>query len=1150
MTSRHSCISPSFRAGASRIALLAAAMALGTAPAFADGGTGGILTGSAPGLGGIDGTLDQAVGSDGVFIANSSPGGTPGGGAVDLTTGNGAHGGARGVGGIGQTEGAVLGAPGTTGAAGLTITTATSIDTSIAGGAGGAGQSQVNNVNTTGGGGGGGVGVTTSAAITIAGSGSVIGGAGHAQRDGGAGGGGAGVFSTAQVTVEAGGQVTGGAGGGGVNGVVGAGGAGMGIILASGGGLANSGTITGGAGGKAGATVVLGGGGDGGAGVWLTGGGTVVNEAGGAIVGGVGGDGRFKANGMHGGLGGEGVKGGDITLINAGTIAGAMGGANTGGAAPVLADAVTFLGGVNSLEIQAGSVITGNVVAFSAADTLRLGGAADSSFDVSQIGPAARYQGFGIYEKTGASAWTLTGATTAATPWTISQGTLKISSDANLGDASSALAFNGGTLENTAAFATARDMTVGASGGTIQTDADLTLSGTVGGAGTLTKTGSANLILTGNAATSRFVVAEGMVQLGDGAVSGALSGDVSNDGALAFNRTDAIAFDGQISGSGSVAQVGSGTVTLSAANSYTGGTTISGGTLTGSATSFGTGAIRNDAGLVIDQPANADFANALDGTGTLTKDGAGRLNYTGTGTLSGAVTVADGTLAVNGSLANASIAVMGGSLGGNGTVGATIVQSGGAIAPGNSIGTLHVNGAFTADAGSVYQLEVDPNTGASDLILVNGAATIANGASVQVIKYVAGDFRPGARYTILTASGGVTGAYDAPAPISQYLGFSETQDANNLYLDVVQTGDPATAAQTGNQQAVAGGIPAGGAIGTGILNSQSEADARDAFDKLSGEAIASTRGALVSGSLLVRDTALDRLRDVCAADEAAAHPGCLSGERPLVWVQGFGNWGRIGGNANAAALSHTTGGFLIGTDVPVHDWRLGFFGGYSRTDFKADARSSWGSSDTYHLGTYAGTNLDGLALRLGAGYSWSALSTERLVAFGSFANDLTATYSAGTAQIFGEVAERFAFDTFNVEPFANLSYLNLRTAAFREGGGEAALSSQANTQEDTFATIGLRPSTEFSFFSLPLALKGMAGWRHTFGAVTPAATVSFAGGAAFTVTGAPIARDAGVVEAGLSANLTGTAAVNLTYGAQFGGRESNNGIRGTLAIAF
>lgn len=562
------------------------------------------------------------------------------------------------------------------------------------------------------------------------------------------------------------------------------------------------------------------------------------------------------------------------------------------------------------------------------------------------------------------------------------------------------------------------------------------------------------------------------------------------------------------------------------------------------------GDIANNATLAFNNSNALTFANTVTGTGGVNQTGSGRTNMTGASTYSGPTTISGGTLAVNGSITSAVTAQSGGTLGGNGTVGATTIQSGGTIAPGNSIGTLHINGAYIANAGSIYQLEADPGSNASDLILVNGAATVASGAKLNVVANPAGTFQTGAHYTILTASGGVAGAYDAPAPLSQFLAFQETQDANNIYLTVVQTSDPSTVAQTPNQQGTAGGVPTGGGINTGLLNSPSAADAQNAFDKLSGEALASARGALVAGSLLMRDTALDRLRDVCSADEMASHPGCLDGDRPLVWTQGFGNWGHIGGNANAAALSLTTGGFLIGADVPVFDWRIGFFGGYSRTDFDVAARSSWGSSDNYHLGAYGGTSIDDVALRLGASYSWNDLSTQRVVAFGNFSNDLHASYNAGTAQIFGEVGQSFALDRVNLEPFFNLSYLNLRTTAFREGGGEAALSGAAGTQEDTFTTLGLRPSTDFSIGSFALRAKGMFGWRHTFGTVTPSATVAFAGGSVFTVTGAPIARDAGVVEAGIGANVTGNAAIALTYGGQFGGRESNNGIRGTLAVAF
>jgi hypothetical protein len=99
------------------------------------------------------------------------------------------------------------------------------------------------------------------------------------------------------------------------------------------------------------------------------------------------------------------------------------------------------------------------VVAFSTTDTLALGGSTNASFDVSTIGAAAQYQGFGIYAKSGTSTWTVTGTNTAALPWTINAGTLAVNGAmAN----SSMTVNNGGTLAGTG---TVGSVTV-ASGGT------------------------------------------------------------------------------------------------------------------------------------------------------------------------------------------------------------------------------------------------------------------------------------------------------------------------------------------------------------------------------------------------------------------------------------------------------------------------------------------------------------------------------------------------------------------------------------------------------------------------------------------------------------------------------------------------------------
>jgi outer membrane autotransporter protein len=406
-------------------AALTIAIAMSCGSAWAAGGDGVTVAGVTGGAGGQDGTLANAVGQSGGFVAASNFGSGGGGGGVDLTTGNGAHGGSRGIGGTGTGVGAVLGTTGAVGNSGIPVNTApTTITSNVTGGIGGAGQPFNANANTNGGGGGGGVGVSATADITISGA-SVTGGAGFGPVSGGGGGGGVGVFSTAKVSVTAGAQVTGGKGGGNVPTTTGGGGGGMGILLRPGGEIANSGSIIGGAGGASG--INGGGGGDGGAAVQFAGGGgTVTNMMGGSIVGGVGGNVRTFGTGSVG-QGGAGIKGADITVINEGVISGAMSGSYTiGGGTPTQANAIEFTGGVNSLEIRAGSQINGNVVAVAAGanDVFKLGGAANATFDVSTLGDTAQYRFFDNFVKTGTSTWTLNGTSTATAPWTIEEGKL------------------------------------------------------------------------------------------------------------------------------------------------------------------------------------------------------------------------------------------------------------------------------------------------------------------------------------------------------------------------------------------------------------------------------------------------------------------------------------------------------------------------------------------------------------------------------------------------------------------------------------------------------------------------------------------------------------------------------------------------------
>ena len=149
------------------------------------------------------------------------------------------------------------------------------------------------------------------------------------------------------------------------------------------------------------------------------------------------------------------------------------------------------------------------------------------------------------------------------------------------------------------------------------------------------------------------------------------------------------------------------------------------------------------------------FATGLTGSGGLAKQGLGTLNLTGNNTYTGGTAVLAGTLAINGSIAGNVAVGSAGTLGGNGTIAGSVVNAG-TLAPGNSIGLLTVNGSYTQMAGSTYQVEVN-NAGQGDRINVGGAAAI-QGGTVQVLA-AAGSYANSTTYTIVRATGGVSGAY-------------------------------------------------------------------------------------------------------------------------------------------------------------------------------------------------------------------------------------------------------------------------------------------------------------------------------------------------------------------------------------------------------
>ncbi|WP_144378059.1 autotransporter outer membrane beta-barrel domain-containing protein [Mesorhizobium amorphae] len=274
-------------------------------------------------------------------------------------------------------------------------------------------------------------------------------------------------------------------------------------------------------------------------------------------------------------------------------------------------------------------------------------------------------------------------------------------------------------------------------------------------------------------------------------------------------------------------------------------------------------------------------------------------------------------------------------------------------------------------------------------------------------------------------------------------------------------------------------------------------------------------------------------------------------ERFAAWSEALGGWGSYSGDGNAARLEHSLGGVLFGLDGAMGDnWRVGVAGGYSRTSFDVDARKSSGSANSYHLMAYAGTQLDAIGLRFGVGHSWHDVKTDRSVAFGGFADKLSASYDASTTYAFGEVGYAMVMDRVTFEPFANVAFVHLDTDGFTESGGPAALTSNGETRNIPYTTLGLRAGTDMLLGGTTLRLDGMVGWQHAYNNVVPGESFALKGSDLFNVSGVPIARDAFLLEAGTSWRPADNVTLGLTYSGQFASGSRDHGFKGTLSVKF
>ncbi|EAX5779266.1 AIDA autotransporter-like protein ShdA, partial [Salmonella enterica subsp. enterica serovar Senftenberg] len=265
-----------------------------------------------------------------------------------------------------------------------------------------------------------------------------------------------------------------------------------------------------------------------------------------------------------------------------------------------------------STTISEGTLIATNVEALGTGDVtndavleLNTGGDFDNAIS-----------GSGQVVKSGDEMLTLSGSNTYTGGTTISGGTLVASNVEALG--------SGDVTDNA----------------TLELNTGGDFDNNIGGTGSVVKSGDKTLTLSGaNSYTGGTTISGGTLVVSNVEALG--SGDVTDNATLELNTGGD--FDNNIGGTGSVVKSGDETLTLSGANSYTGGTTISGGTLVATnVEALGTGDITDNATLELN--AGGDFTNNIGGTGSVVKSGDKTLTLSGTNTYRGGTLISDGTL--------------------------------------------------------------------------------------------------------------------------------------------------------------------------------------------------------------------------------------------------------------------------------------------------------------------------------------------------------------------------------------------------------------------------------------------------------------------------------------------------------------------------
>jgi fibronectin-binding autotransporter adhesin len=820
-------------------------------------------------------------------------------------------------------------------------------------------------------------------------------------------------------------------------------------------------------------------------------------------------------------------------------------------------------GGGTSLEAGTLSIATdlnvgsGNIT-FSSASTLQLTGdltdsriltlSSEGTIDV-PVSSSVNWTingGGGALVKTGAGVLTLSAVNSYSSGTQLQEGTLSVADGQSIGSAGVTFTGNGTlSLTGTASLLSSQPIVLEADG-IISASGSATIEGNISGNYSLTKQDSGSLTLNGiNSYLGGTTVAGGTL-IGD---TDSLQGNISIEtGAIVtFDQGASATYTGVMSGGGSMTKTGTATLTLSGANEYSGGTTVSDGTLqVSTSTISATGNIaNNDATLIFNQVDNGVFSGNISGTGTFQKTGVGTLEITGSGS-QGSTLISEGEFRINGTWISPTISVASvATLEGAGTLQGN-VDNNGILAPGNSIGTINIVGNYIQASNSTLEIEVSPSD--SDLVQISGTLTIQSPTTLSVSAET-GSYPSPLSYIVMEALGGVSGTFSSVTIPSVLLDASVSYTATEVILSltpsdislVVTKGNPGEVAEYLDTLTLSTGSDLDNVF-IELYFLQAEHEVIQALDQLHPALFKNFTLENESNSSQIQTLVETQLQPYLLC------PACPD-QKMNVW---WGIWGNEGHQKKEVkpwetliGYKNTSGGTVLGGDYTfLSQLKTGLFFAYSHAYLSFSNDRGKGNVDHYMPGLYLLWQRPYLYLYGLLQQTWSNRQADRDISFETIQRTAHHHTSSYQGDYLLSLGSPLFWGKWGLTPFISASYSDTHEKGFTESGA-SSLNLKVNSSHESQWETQVGGHLQYCFcldrWTLTPDLGGRWIYQMRSGKTLTAHFVNEPG--SFTVHGIFPTRSVGALSAELSAALGCFFQTDLRYDFSFANRFSDHNLQ-------